>query len=366
MPSMKSAPPRGFALPLVIAVIAMGGLLVTGSFLLGRLESQAGSNGLRSSRAFEAAEAGLAWSLSHWDPQNDTLTPGASLVAVATASWQTTLRRLSDELFQLRTEAALPIPGASWQASRHLGLLVRWTAPIPGPAALTATDSIVWDGSGHASGYSQTLSGWPSCPLDSVPGLRVAPAAVLDMGSCLGPPCLEGLPPFYQDSLLNTSVFTGLAPVLYSSLAGAATRTPSGSLPLIGPVVNGGVCDLADPSNWGEPNRAVPSPCTTFFPVIHAAGDLTIGGGRGQGTLLIDGNLVLQGGFEFAGLVVVRGQLMTGAGGAHVTGQLISRSLVIPAGEQLGVDYSACVLRKVLRGPAPVKPLMYRSWAQLY
>src|SRR5580765_3465206 len=66
----------GFALPLVIAVLALGGMLVTASFLLGRLESQSGENGLRSARAFEMAETGLASTLAHWDPLFDTLPIG--------------------------------------------------------------------------------------------------------------------------------------------------------------------------------------------------------------------------------------------------------------------------------------------------
>jgi hypothetical protein len=100
--------------------------------------------------------------------------------------------------------------------------------------------------------------------------------------------------------------------------------------------------------------------------VIHASGDLTVNGGRGQGVLLVDGDLVLGGNFDFFGLVVVQGQLAIAAGGAHISGAVLSRSLVVPPGSRLDIDYSACVLRKVLRGPSQAIPLQYRSWAQLY
>jgi hypothetical protein len=111
---------RGFALPLAIAVLAICGMLVTASFLLGRLESQAGESGLRTSRALEAAESGLAWSQAHWDPNLDTLPVGWSLTldsaAVATASWQTSVLRLSDDLFLLESEGVVRIPGSPWPA----------------------------------------------------------------------------------------------------------------------------------------------------------------------------------------------------------------------------------------------------------
>jgi hypothetical protein len=76
--------------------------------------------------------------------------------------------------------------------------------------------------------------------------------------------------------------------------------------------------------------------------------------------------LVLEGGFDFSGLVIVQGQLAGGVGSAHITGAVIARSLVIGPAQRIDVEYSACVLRKVLRGPSQVSPLLYRSWAQLY
>lgn len=337
----------GFALPLVLALLALGGVLVTASFLLGRLESQSAENGLRTAQAFEAAETGLASTLANWDPALDTLSLGGFVsmqsAAVATASWHSRIQRLSEDLFQVRAEGAVPIPGVAWQAKRQLGVILRWAAALPQPAAVTVTDSMIWAGFGSASGYSVTYPGWPSCTPDSVPAVMV-------------------------DSL-SGSVSTAIAPLVYGVLAARASRTPNGSIAGVGPTLTGqpAVCDWADSLNWGEPMRGgPPSPCTSLLPVIHASGDLTLNGGRGQGVLLIDGDLVLGGGFDFFGLVVVQGQFAIGAGGAHITGGVIARSLTVPPAYRLDVDYSACVLRKVLRGPSQAIPLQYRSWAQLY
>lgn len=372
MPGGARVRNRGFALSLVIAVLALGGILVTASFLLGRLESQSAENGLRTARAFEAAEGGLASTLANWDPAFDTLSPGGiaamQSAGVATVSWHSTIQRLEEDLFFLRTEGRVPIPGAGWEARRQLGLLLRWSASLPRPAAIAVTDSVTWDGSGSASGYSGASPGWPSCSLDSVPALVLAPATALGLGGCGGLSCLRGAPPVLVDSSLGGTVATGMAPLVYGTLAARATRWPSGIMSGVGPVVSGSppVCDWGVQVNWGEPNHGSPSPCTTLIPVIHASADLAVNGGRGQGVLLVDGDLVLEGGFEFSGLVVVQGELASGAGGAHITGAVIARSLAIAPAQSIDVDYSACVLRKVLRGPSQVIPLWYRSWAQLY
>jgi hypothetical protein len=347
-------------------------MLVTASFLLGRLESQSGENGLRSARAFEMAETGLASTLAHWDPLFDTLPIGGSSsmqsAGVATASWHSTIQRLDDELFSLRAEGVITIPGAGWQAKRQLGLLLRWAASVPSGAAVTVVDSVTWNGTGSVSGYSVTPSGWPACPADSVPGFRVALQTVLGLGGCPGLSCLSGAPPILVDTAFNGSVSTALVPLAYGTLAAGATRTPIGAISGLGPTVSGQppVCDWSDPMNWGEPNHGAPSPCASLIPVIHASGDLRVSGGRGQGILLVDGDLILEGGFEFSGLVIVQGQLAGGVGSAHITGAVIARSLVIGPAQRIDVEYSACVLRKVLRGPSQVSPLLYRSWAQLY
>ncbi|MEP7325576.1 MAG: hypothetical protein ABI836_06485 [Gemmatimonadota bacterium] len=363
---------RGFALPLVLGVLALGGMLVTASFLLGRLESQSAENDLRASRAFETAETGLASTLTSWDPLLDTLPIGgtASLAGagVATASWHSTIQRLGEDLFFLRSEGIVPIAGVTWQAERQLSWLLRWAAPLPQPSAVAVIDSVSWNGAGSASGYSGSSPGWPFCGPDSMPALRIMAATVVGLSGCGGPSCLRGMPPILADTALAGSVSAAIAPLTYAALAARATRAPGGIVASVGPTLAGvpPACDASDPLNWGEPDHASPGPCTGLMPVIHASGDLTIGGGRGQGVLLVDGDLILGGGFDFFGLVVVQGRLTSGAGGAHITGAVAARSLNIPPAGRIDVDYSACVLRNVLRGPSQVTPLLYRSWAQLY
>lgn len=333
----------GFALPLVVALLALGGMLVTASFLMGRLESQSGDNGFRAARAFEAAEAGLASTLENWEAAWDTLLVADSIpansAAVATASWQTAVQRLGEDLFVVRSEGRATVPGAPWSSARRLSLLVRWSASLPRAAALTVIDSLNWIGQGTVSGYSNAgqPAGWTGCLPDSAIGIRLPSTALVASPGCSGPTCLNGMPPMLVDSALVPAMATALLPLNYDSLVARSIPVGSGTL-----------------------ND------TVSFPVLHSVGDLSLSGGIGQGILLVDGELSLSGGLEFHGLVVALGGLTAGPGGAHITGAAIIQALQLPSGAALRIDYSACVLRKVLRGPTRAIPLQYRSWAQLY
>ncbi len=326
----------GFALLLVIATITLGGILVTGTFLIGRLESQSGHNGMRSAKAFAAAEAGLARGLEGWTPALESLAVGDSIGitsgTVSTASWQAAARRLGDDLFWLQAEGWLSVPGVSWRSSRRLAQLVRWTPLLPVPATVTAVDSVVWSGGGPVTGYSRAgaPAGWGACPPDSAPGLRLSMSAIVKLPGCTGS-CLLGWPPVRSDSAV-VSVRSAIAPLNYDSLAAQAGRRLS-----------------SDP-----------------YPVFRAPGDTAIMGGSGRGILLVDGDLTLGGGTQFTGLIVVLGNVIVAPGGAVLTGSLYAGSVVVSPLTALSIDYSACVLRKVLRGPTRAIPLQSRSWAQLY
>ena len=64
--------------------------------------------------------------------------------------------------------------------------------------------------------------------------------------------------------------------------------------------------------NWG--NWA-----TNDFQVIHATGDVVLGGtAKGAGVLLVDGSLTLTGKTQFVGLIIVRGDMKLSGGGNQV------------------------------------------------
>ncbi len=80
-----------------------------------------------------------------------------------------------------------------------------------------------------------------------------------------------------------------------------------------GPAYTGAIppkCDTNVETNWGEPTLAT-DPCFNYFPIIYHYGNLKLQGGRGQGILLVEGDLTATGGMVFYGPVFVTGTLST-------------------------------------------------------
>ena len=132
------------------------------------------------------------------------------------------------------------------------------------------------------------------------------------------------------------------------------------------PRVSGEECDTSVPQNWGEPNRSNGGPCTGYYPVIHAPSDLVVDGGRGQGVLIVEGNLTLRSGVDFTGVVLVRGAVIGGPGGGRVTGTMsITSQVATPSSlEGISIEFSQCAARKALLGIAMPIVLGERSWSE--
>ncbi|MFO8175845.1 MAG: hypothetical protein R6T96_16290, partial [Longimicrobiales bacterium] len=124
-------------------------------------------------------------------------------------------------------------------------------------------------------------------------------------------------------------------------------------------------------NNWGDPGN--PSGvCGSYFPIIYAAGNLSISASDlGQGILLVEGNLSVQGGHEFFGPVIVRGELKTTGTGGHFNGGVIAANVNLDSSTVLGdalVQYSQCAVTRAVLNNANltrVRPLEDRSWVDL-
>src|SRR5438046_2340243 len=156
----------------------------------------------------------------------------------------------------------------------------------------------------------------------------------------------------------------------YQSLAASANLTYAGGTLLTGvqPLIVGGVCQAnAIPANWGEPNHATPAgACDTYFPIIHVLGDLKVTTGRGQGILLVDGDLTLSGNFQFDGAVIARGGLKMSGTGNKIVGATMAASVSVDDNVGLSGNtsllYSSCALQSALSASAYPTRAIQRAW----
>jgi len=166
----------------------------------------------------------------------------------------------------------------------------------------------------------------------------------------------------------DTSTYFGYGELTWARLVSMARPIPLVAQPA--PVLAAGTCQTLDSLNWGDPGRgAPPGHCEGYFPVLHAAGNLHLAGGVGQGVLLVDGSLTISGGARFAGVVIARGSVQgTGAGGRIEGAVLVAAnggatsSLLGP----LTIVHSRCVVSAVERAAERAFPIPYRSWADVY
>ncbi|HYF40127.1 MAG TPA: hypothetical protein VD930_10580, partial [Gemmatimonadales bacterium] len=130
-------------------------------------------------------------------------------------------------------------------------------------------------------------------------------------------------------------------------------------------------CNAAVQNNWGAPLDKA-SPCFNYFPIIYRYGDLNISGsGMGQGILLVEGNLNVQGQISFFGPVIATGTVDvrgTGTDDVKFFGGIIASDVELDDSRLNGnatVLYSSCAVRRALQGSGTVTRLAERGWIQL-
>jgi hypothetical protein len=362
---------RGVALPLAIFALVVIGVLVGASFFIGRQEQAVGLNTVRTQQAFSAAEAGLDLQVANWDPSlGNLLATGDSITFNGNVSggwYRGSIRRLNDLLFIARSEG---FSGDS-TTRQQLGMLLRLRpVELQIAAALETQGNVTVGGSSYTDGNDNLPSGWSDCPpLDSaLPGIRLPDSSVISTSGCGGFSCIDGDPKIEEDTTITDSTLTTYGDATFDDWERLATKFISGGTRKIEPSLSGSDCDKADANNWGSPLNPT-GPCGGYFPIVWVDGDLNINGVQGQGVLLVNGNLDVQGGFEFYGPVLVKGTLSTQGTGGHFNGGVIAANVDLDQNSVLGnavITYSSCALTKALSNSAPASPVRSRSWANLY
>jgi hypothetical protein len=372
---------RGVALAMAIFALVIIGILVAGSFFAGRLEQQSGQNTLFAAQAAEAAEAGLSDALGVTYSSASTLqaipvgtsSAGATVTLASGTTYTPSVDRLSDGLFLYRSVGSRQSAGTT-VATRSVGTLVRLlSANIAVNAGLTALGDVMVGGNSRVSGNDATPSEWSdngvSCPpTANVTGVRYN--GTLDQK---GSAAITGYPdPSTLDPTLNsTNIFGGTN---FAALKAMKTLTLSGNVSGLAADSTGTPpkCDASLESNWGAPTDPG-NVCFEYFPIIYHYGDLSISGsGEGQGILLVEGNLTVQGRIDFYGPVIVTGGVDvrgTGSDDVKFYGGILAQNVTLDDSRLTGnatVNYSSCAIKRALQGSAIPTPLSERSWVQLY
>jgi hypothetical protein len=373
---------RGIALAVAIFAMVVIGALVAGTFFAGRLEQQTGRNTIYAAQAAEAADAGLSAALAGQSATDLLALPIDADTAAATdlgdfavggyANATRTINRLTEHVFLVRSIGTRSSSTGAQLASRSVGQLVRLVqADVDVVAGLTAMGDVTLTGGAQVSGIDAVPPAWTgvTCPpLDDVTGVRYNLGELTANGNG----AISGDP----DSLLDATLDTMQLKKDFDKLKALATLVlTNANPPAMAPAYTGSVppeCDTSIETNWGEP--VLPAdPCFDYFPIIYFQGDLKLQGGRGQGILLVEGNLTATGGMVFYGPVFVTGTLATSGNksqGAKFYGGVIAGNVQLDdltklAGGAL-VTYSSCAIKRALQNSAEPKLLAERSWVQLY
>jgi hypothetical protein len=113
-------------------------------------------------------------------------------------------------------------------------------------------------------------------------------------------------------------------------------------------------------------------PCSTYFPIIHATGTITLNNTQGQGVLLVDGDLNVQGSYQFFGIVIIQGDLKTSGGGstdAHFWGGVMAKNADLSNQSLTGnatLNFSSCSILSALQATSPISMMRSRGWTQLF
>jgi hypothetical protein len=373
---------RGMALAIALFAIVVIGALVAGTAFAGQLEMGGGRSAIATTQAAEQAETAITEAFENWDGTWNTMatnTTTAPVVATAGFNRRTyTVTRLGGVLALIRGTGERLDVGGSVVSVREIGRLARIVDPdVDVDAAVEGMGDVRVGGTSKVSGFDTNPAGWGSCSgvLDDVAGVRASGTVSTTGGAdIIGEPS-----PTYPYVENDPSVTSANFQAVYDALVPAVNRTfAGGNFTGMEPTLTaGGVCDRTDLDNWGEPGDPDYGPlvpeCRSYMPVMLFTGDVTINTGRGQGIMLVQGNLRIQGTLIFDGIILATGNIdFHGTGGAssRIYGGLFSANtidvddLISITGAPI-ITYSSCAVEAVLSSAARGLPLSRRGWVQM-
>ena len=358
---------RGTALVLVLVAMIVLTVLSTGAILGSMEELRSAHNEQMQQRALAVAEYGLNQQVANWTPARNQLANGAidsSKVVVAggdTAS--VAVMRLNSRSFWVVSIGRTKGGSGRLEAQRQVSMLVSVSsASLRAPATITSFGPTSIKGSANITGVNTAPPGWGACgSTNDTLAISVNPASTLFVqkpssqsvnGSSNADP-----------NAGNLNTYNTFGNETWSSLVGKANVMANGASP--SPSGTTTTCTTTS-TNWGEPLRSgsYVAGCTNYFPIVYSAGSLSIHGGRGQGVLIVEGDLTINGNFSYDGLILVKGDLKAN-GTLDVFGAVLTQGATDILGNA-NFTYSSCAVNNAFAGLSTPKRTKQRSWAQMY
>jgi len=375
---------EGFALPAAIVGLVVVGVLVTGGIQLATQESRIGQAAERGTQAFYVTESGMNTVFTSFSPATANLQIWGAPATLSgnenPGSWTATVRRVDESLYYIQSTGTVASSRGT-QATRTLGTMAKlFTVAINPPAALQTIGNVQISGQAQIRGEDMVPQNWNAdlCPN---PPLNL-PGVVTDAGRTVNTSganaVVSGSPqPHMVDPTLTPASFQQFGDATWEDLTALANiRLGGGGHNNMAPSYHAnGTCNLSDPYNWGEP-LAPEDPCGGYFPIIHIQGTATIqSAARGQGILLVDGDLDLRGAFQFYGVVIVQGAFNVQGGGAQgprISGGVMSANADLDMTQSVVggsiVQNSRCAVTRALSNNDALnrlRPFAERGWVDV-
>ena len=376
----RNAARRGAALIITLIAVVVLALLSTGAVLSSMQEFRAGRNSLVEQRAFAVAEFGLNREIANWDRSRNLPPPVGRAIGVTDSSKvyvaqgdsaRVFITRLTDNTYWVVSVGRANIGNGQLEAQRQTHVLVRLAYPSinPGGAIVTAGNIDV-KGSADVSGVNTNPAGWPQCAGIAGRDTFAIAYAPNKTASIQKPQLVIGgvyADPAAQDS--NTYIRYGTE--TWNTLTANADITIGGGSYQPEPVGNATDCTYGT-LNWGEPSRAAGyiAGCKDYFPIIYATAGITINHGRGQGILLVNGDVKLNGNMQWYGLIIARDDILKGNGTFDLWGSVMSRNANVNDDNSItgnsSFKWSKCAVESATRGSAILTRAKERSWIQMF
>lgn len=369
---------RGFALPAAIIALVLLSALVAGALFVSTEELRSGRGDASDQRALAAAEWALDRAILSWDPRrNMAQSVGSTAVLVAELgapndSVVVTATRVQRNGFWLTAAATRGGDGRGIPARHTIGASLRLVGPVmPARAALTTAGAVSIE-NGLVDGRNVAAADASSAICTggaAAAGVAVPDASQVTCTTCATSPGtgVFGAPPIDSATAVD-SAFWFRSDGVAELVRRAAIQIPGGTV-TPRPAVANEDCDRGNPLNWGDPGAAS-SPCANWLPVIHVLGSIVLGATSvGQGILVADGSVRLEGNARFLGVVIARGSVEVSGPGAEIVGAAFagaaSTSIVSRVTDGGAIRFASCAIQRAVAGAARLARTPDRWWIEL-